>query len=89
MVVLQVLSGYSYHLNKGGDEDEQQKAVLFVSIMKNSVLDPASGALGKPLHGAWSEPETVAEQSTLLHCAVLLSRHTRVVKLMIFGASSV
>lgn len=54
--MLQVLSGYSYHLSKGEEEAEQHKAALFVSMMKNSVLDPASGALGKPISGAWSEP---------------------------------
>lgn len=60
MAVLQVLSGYSYHLSKG-DEAEQQKAALFVSMMKNSVLDTASGALGKPIRGAWSESDTPEE----------------------------
>lgn len=67
MAVLQVLTGYTWHLNKGGDEKEQQKAALFVSMMKNSVLDSASGALGKPLQGAWSDSDF--SEPSAHHCS--------------------
>jgi hypothetical protein len=75
MAILNVFSGYSYHLSKGGKEEDMQKVALFVAMMKNAILDPASGALGRPLQGAWSGAESDAViQSVLLNsvCRLLV-----------------
>ena len=52
MAVLQILSGYREQL-LAGDDDGLDKADFFVSLMRESITDPAGGALGVQMEGAW------------------------------------
>lgn len=55
MAVLQILSGYREQL-LAGDDDGLDKADFFVSLMRESITDPAGGALGVQMEGAWDPP---------------------------------
>eukprot|EP00892_Ulva_mutabilis_P009556 jgi/Ulvmu1/6973/UM033_0031.1 len=52
MAVLQILSGYRDQL-MASDDDGLDIADFFVVMMRDSVTDPAGGALGVHMEGAW------------------------------------
>lgn len=59
MAVLQVLSGYREHLQTSGDDSEIDKADFFVSLMRESIIDPAGGTLGVAIEGVWDRATTL------------------------------
>lgn len=59
MAVLQMLSGYRENLLASGDQDAIDKADFFVRLMRDSIVDPAGGALGVTMEGAWDRAATL------------------------------